>query len=121
MDLNRAALSTMSSTGTSTIAISAAAFLAVLLLWQTPLHAAGKTGETGFKAHCAACHAGGGNIIKADKTLSHKDLQKNGVKTANDIVKLMRHPGPGMSTFNKKMVSDRDAKAIAEYVIKTFK
>ncbi|MDD2542181.1 MAG: c-type cytochrome [Desulfuromonadaceae bacterium] len=121
MNFNRTVLRTMSSTGTSTIAISAAAFLAVLLLWQTPLHAASKSGEAGFKAHCAACHADGGNIIKADKTLSRKDRQKNGVKTANDIVKLMRHPGMGMSTFDKSMVSDKDAKAIAEYIIKTFK
>lgn len=83
--------------------------------------AAKKLGETAFKEHCAACHADGGNIIKADKTLSRKDREMHGIKTAADIVKLMRKPGEGMTTFDKKTVSDKEAKAIADYIIKTFK
>jgi cytochrome c6 len=38
-----------------------------------------------------------------------------------DIVKLMRKPGEGMTTFNKKTISDKEAKAIAEYIIMTFR
>jgi cytochrome c6 len=78
-------------------------------------------GEAEFKKHCTSCHADGGNIIKPDKTLSRKDLEKNGIKTAKDIVRLMRKPGVGMTTFDSKTVSDKEAKAIAGYIIKTFK
>ena len=79
-----------------------------------------KSGEAGFKEHCAACHADGGNIIKADKTLSRKDREKHGINTAKDIVNLMRKPGEGMTVFDKKTVSDTEAKAIADYIIGTF-
>jgi cytochrome c6 len=78
-------------------------------------------GEAGFKEYCAACHADGGNILKADKTLSSKDREKHGIKTAKDIVRLMRKPGEGMTTFDKNAIPDKEAKAIADYIVKTFK
>jgi cytochrome c6 len=78
-------------------------------------------GEAEFKDHCAACHAYGGNIIKADKTLSRKDRDQHGIKTAKDIIKIMRKPGEGMSAFDEKILSDKEAKLIAEYIIKNFK
>lgn len=78
-------------------------------------------GEAGFREHCVVCHADGGNIIKPDKTLSRKALEKNGIKKARDIVKLMRNPGEGMTAFDRKTIPDKQAKAIADYVLKTFK
>lgn len=81
----------------------------------------GKTGEGLFKDHCAVCHPDGGNIVNAQKTLHKADREANGVKKAADVVKLMRNPGPGMSKFDKETISDKDAKKIAEYVLKTFK
>ena len=104
-----------------TIAGVAAATMTAVVLLYSPADAASKLGETQFKEHCAACHAGGGNIIKADKTLSRKDREAHGIKTAKDIVRIMRKPGEGMTTFDKKAVSDKEAKAIAEYIVKTFK
>ncbi|MBK5275496.1 MAG: c-type cytochrome [Desulfuromonadales bacterium] len=92
-----------------------------VILAASPGQAAQSMGEIKFKEHCTACHADGGNIIKPDKTLSRKDREKHGVKNANDIIKLMRKPGEGMTTFDKKTITDNDAKAIAEYIIKTFK
>jgi cytochrome c6 len=79
------------------------------------------TGKKEFQEYCAECHADGGNMIKPDKTLSKKDREANGVKTAKDIIAKMRNPGPGMTKFDKKTISDTKAKAIAEYIIKTFK
>ncbi len=73
-----------------------------------------------FKQHCSPCHPDGGNIINSQKTLHKKDREANGVKNASDIVSKMRSPGPGMSTFDDKAVSDKDAKKIAEYILKTF-
>ena len=74
-----------------------------------------------FKEHCAVCHPEGGNIINPKKTLSKKDRDANGIKSAKDIVKNMRKPGPGMTAFDAKTIPDKEAKAIAEYVLKTFK
>jgi cytochrome c6 len=83
--------------------------------------AAGKSGEELFKQHCAVCHPDGGNIINPKFTLHKKDLQEHKIKKAGDIIRKMRHPGEGMTKFDKKTVSDADAKKIAEYILKTFK
>ena len=79
-----------------------------------------RTGETLFKQYCAICHPDGGNIVNPAKTLHKKDRDANNVKTVNDIIQRMRNPGPGMSTFDQKTLSDADAKEIADYVLKTF-
>ncbi len=81
----------------------------------------GKTGEELFKANCAPCHPDGGNIVNPQFTLKKKDREAHGVKTAADIVNKMRNPGPGMTKFDKNTVPDRDAKKIADYIMKTFK
>lgn len=85
-----------------------------------PGTAAKVSGEGSFKKYCVSCHAGGGNIIRPTKTLHRKDREANGVKTAADIVRLLRNPGPGMPKFDEKSISDAEAKAIAEYVIDAF-
>jgi cytochrome c6 len=77
-------------------------------------------GESEFKEHCVVCHAEGGNIINPKKTLHKQDLKANHIKNAADIVKIIRRPGPGMTTFDKKTVSDKEARAIAHYILKTF-
>jgi cytochrome c6 len=99
----------------------AVAAITGMFLSDSAVNAAGISGEAEFKEHCAACHADGGNIIKVDKTLSRRDREKHGIRTAMDIVKLMRKPGEGMTTFDRKTISDKEAKAIAEYIIMTFK
>lgn len=95
-----------------------AAFAASGLAGDAPK---GKTGEDLFKEHCAVCHPDGGNIVNPKKTLKKADREANGVKKAADIVKVMRNPGPGMSKFDKDAVPDKEARKIAEYIIKTFK
>ena len=79
-----------------------------------------KSGEELFKTHCAVCHPDGGNIVNPQKTLHKKDREQNNVKGAEDIMKKMRTPGPGMTTFDKVTIPDEDAKEIAEYILKTF-
>ncbi len=78
-------------------------------------------GKKEFEEHCTVCHKDGGNMINPAKTLSKKDREANGVKSAKDIIALMRKPGPGMTAFDKKTISDKEAKAIADYILKTFK
>jgi cytochrome c6 len=78
-------------------------------------------GAKEFKEHCAVCHPDGKNIVNPKKTLSKMDREANGVKSAKDIIRNMRKPGPGMTAFDAKTISDKEAKAIADYVLKTFK
>ncbi len=78
-------------------------------------------GEKLFMKHCSKCHPDGGNVVTVTKTLNPKDREANNVKTEEDIIKLMRNPGPGMVKFGKNVISEKNAKAIAEYILKTFK
>jgi len=79
-----------------------------------------KSGEELFTKHCAECHPKGRNIVNPMKTLHKKDRDTNNVKTPQDIISKMRNPGPGMTQFDKTTISDKDAKKIAQYIIKTF-
>ncbi|GFO53813.1 cytochrome c [Geomonas sp. Red276] len=78
-------------------------------------------GKHEFEEHCASCHPKGGNIVNAKKTLGKKVMAANGVKTEKDIIGKMRNPGPGMTKFDAKTVSDKEAAAIAKYILATFK
>ena len=78
-------------------------------------------GKDLFKKSCAMCHPNGGNIIKKDKTLKEDILKKNGLNTREDIVNFMRKPGSGMTAFDEAKLPQKDAEAIAEYIMATFK
>jgi cytochrome c6 len=103
--------------------VSAAAVSFCLLITVNMSQADGKkiSGEKEFKEHCAICHPDGGNIVNPQKTLHKKDLDANGIKKADDIIKKMRDPGPGMTRFDKKTVSDKEAKSIADFVLQSLK
>jgi cytochrome c6 len=77
-------------------------------------------GEEKFKALCAMCHIDGGNLVNPKKTLHKADRESNNIKTADDIIKLMRNPGPGMTKFPATYFPDKEARKIADYVLKTF-
>ncbi|RJQ48966.1 MAG: cytochrome C [Nitrospiraceae bacterium] len=74
-----------------------------------------------FKQHCALCHPDGKNVIRKEKTLYRQDLEVNGIETPEDIIKVLRNPGPGMRKFDENTMSDEDAREIAVYVLDTFK
>jgi cytochrome c6 len=99
-------------------AFALCAFLFVAAATQA---AKAQNGEAEFKEYCAECHADGGNSIKPTKTLSKADLEKNGIKTAEDIIKIMRKPGEGMALFDEKTLPEAEAGKIEEYIISTFK
>jgi cytochrome c6 len=100
--------------------ITAALFPLVLCGIFAAGSGAASEGELLFARHCQTCHAGGGNIINPQKTLHGKDLRANGMGTIDAIVKNMRKPGPAMTPFDEKTVPDSQARAIAEYILKTF-
>lgn len=78
-------------------------------------------GEGLFKRYCQSCHPAGKNVINPAKTLYPQDLKKNGIETPEAIVKLMRKAPPGMTSFDESVLPDKDADAIARYILQTFK
>jgi cytochrome c6 len=78
-------------------------------------------GESAFSGHCMACHPGGDNIFNPAKTLHKKDLDANNIKSPEDIIQIMRNPGPQMTKFDKDIIPDNVAKEIAAYVLKNLK
>lgn len=79
------------------------------------------SGEREFEKHCASCHPDGANTVNPAKPLKKESLARNGITGWQGIVKVMRNPGPGMTRFDSQTIPDREARAIAEYVLKAFK
>ena len=94
--------------------ILATVALSATMMASSAFAAAPAGGEAIFKAKCASCHPDGGNIINPKETLK-------GMKDSKTIVSKIRKGGGGMPVFDAKAVSDADAKAVADYIIKTFK
>lgn len=78
-------------------------------------------GKALFQKHCAVCHPNGGNIINKNKPLSAKAMKVNGVVGVKGVVAKIRNPGPLMNKFDEKTISNQEARAIAEYTLKTYK
>jgi cytochrome c6 len=95
--------------------------VSVFAVFIVPAAATSFSGAEAFMKHCAVCHPNGGNIINTAKPLNKTSMAANGIKTPADIVKNMRNPGPAMTRFDKKTIDDKTAKAIADYILKTFK
>ena len=96
------------------------AVVAIAFLVSSVSVALASSGEEVFNKNCKACHGNGGNIANPKKTLKKADMEANHVKTVNDIVKILRHATKPMPSFDAGKISDADAKAVAEYILKTF-
>jgi cytochrome c6 len=83
-------------------------------LLASAVSAAEPAGEALFMSKCASCHPNGGNTINPKETLK-------GIKSTKKIIKQIRKGGDGMPAFDAKAISDKDAKLIAGYIVKTFK
>jgi cytochrome c6 len=83
--------------------------------------AAVPSGEALFKQYCSSCHPDGGNVSDPQRTLHGSVLKKNHITSADDIIRIMRSPISRMIRFDVSTLSDRDARAIAEYILATFK
>jgi cytochrome c6 len=78
-------------------------------------------GESLFKQYCQACHPNGKNIINPAKTLYMQDLKKNNIETPEAIVGIIRKAPAGMTSFSETVLPDKDAQAIARYILQAFK
>ena len=80
-----------------------------------------QTGEQLFRQFCFNCHPDGNNVSDPKRTLHVAVLQKNHINTTEDIIRIIRNPGPRMLRFDADTLSDRDAQKIAAYIMDTFK
>ena len=76
-------------------------------------------GKRLFLKHCAVCHPNGQNVVNPEKTLTKKDLHKNGLSTINSLVQYLINPGQGMPKLvheNEEITKDQ-AKGVAAYIV----
>ena len=77
-------------------------------------------GEKIFSGNCAACHAGGQNVIMPEKTLEQSALEQylDGGFNEGAVVKQVTNGKNAMPAFGGRL-SDNDIKNVASYVITT--
>jgi len=80
-----------------------------------------RSGEELFKQYCSSCHPNGGNASDPGRPLYGSALRRNHITTPEDIVRIMRTPLSRMIRFDASTLPDSDARAIAEYILATFK
>ncbi len=69
-----------------------------------------------FKQNCAACHAGGGNLVNAQKTLKKEALEKYDMYSKEAIVYQVVNGKNAMPAFGKRLSSGQ-IEQLAEYVL----
>nr|YP_010330433.1 cytochrome c553 [Rhodella violacea]UNJ18149.1 cytochrome c553 [Rhodella violacea] len=73
-------------------------------------------GEQIFTANCAACHAGGNNVIMPEKTLKKEALEQYGMKSESAITTQVTNGKNAMPAFGGRL-SDTDIEDVANYVL----
>ena len=104
-----------------TIGAAATAAVAVLLSGATPAFASdAANGGLIFSANCAACHAGGNNVIQAEKTLKKDALVEYlaGGFSEGSIVTQVTNGKNAMPAFGGRL-SDEEIGDVAAYVYAT--
>ena len=74
-----------------------------------------RNGENLFSEHCAGCHIKGGNIIRRNKTLKLKDLNRNGIDTPNAIAKIANE-GIGSMSGYKDVLGEKGDEIVANWI-----
>lgn len=74
------------------------------------------SGAKVFSANCASCHAGGKNLVQADKNLKKEALQKNGLYSAEAIISQVTKGKNAMPAFGKRLKSNQ-IEDVAAYVL----
>nr|AMB37186.1 cytochrome c [Neoporphyra haitanensis] len=94
--------------------------IAVGVLSAIPASAAAlDDGQAIFEKSCAACHAGGGNIIgfSRGKTLKASALAKYGYNSPEAVAGLVRSGKGVMPGYDVGQLSDADVSAVSKFVI----
>lgn len=73
-------------------------------------------GASVFEAHCAGCHINGSNIVRRNKTLKLKALQRNQVDSLEAISQLVTNGKGNMPAYHDRLNED-EIRAVAAYVL----
>jgi cytochrome c6 len=99
------------------VAIKLFTVLTAIFVVSNPVLAANiENGERIFTANCAACHAGGNNVIMPEKTLKKDALETNGMKSVSAITYQVTNGKNAMPAFGGRL-SDTDIEDVANYVL----
>jgi cytochrome c6 len=92
--------------------------IAILTVAFAPSANAGDiaSGAKIFSANCAACHAGGNNVIMATKTLKKDALEKNGINSLDAIKTQVTKGKNAMPAFGGRL-SATQIEDVASYVL----
>ena len=96
---------------------------AVAFIASQPVFAADVgAGEQVFNANCAACHAGGQNVIMPEKTLEKEALEQylTGGMNEKSVVMQVTNGKNAMPAFGGRL-GDDEIENVAAYVIKSAK
>lgn len=90
----------------------------VTFAFTSPALAAGDTanGAKVFSANCTACHAGGNNVIMANKTLKKEALEKYSMNSIEAIVNQVTNGKNAMPAF-KGRLNAQQIEDVASYVL----
>lgn len=83
-----------------------------------PVLADAASGAKLFNANCAACHAGGKNLVNPQKTLAKADLEKYGMNSLEAIVTQVTKGKGAMPAFQGKL-NAQQIEDVANYVLET--
>jgi cytochrome c6 len=79
------------------------------------------SGEELFRQFCSTCHPDGGNVSDPERNLRGTALRTHNITTPEDIVRVVRQPRSRMISFDRATLPDPEARAIADYILRTFK
>jgi cytochrome c6 len=74
------------------------------------------SGAKVFSANCASCHAGGKNLVQANKTLKKDALEKFGMYSADAIIAQVTKGKNAMPAFKGRLNSSQ-IEDVAAYVL----
>ena len=74
------------------------------------------SGAKVFNVNCAACHAGGKNVVNGAKTLQKADLDKYAINTIKAITTQVNNGKNAMPAF-KGRLTDQQIEDVATYVL----
>ncbi|GAB4533488.1 MAG: c-type cytochrome [Pleurocapsa sp.] len=69
-----------------------------------------------FQAHCAGCHANGGNIVRRGKNLRQKALKRNQLDNLAAVVELVTNGKNNMSAYRDRLTT-QDIEEVSAYVL----
>ena len=87
----------------------------LLLLPTSSIALDSSTGESLFKEHCAGCHINGGNIIRRNKTLRLKALERYGLDNPEAIARVARE-GIGQMSGYENVLSEGGDQLVAIWI-----